>query len=122
MNFYRTVFIFLTLLLMGLSGCRSDADQMAEFCLNYEKVIHTDDCDEMAKRLDQLLAEPQPRLRDNSVCEETTACLPCRVAVREMLKKCGQNQAVSDIMKQKMHFSTMLREQAVQPAQKDLPF
>ncbi|MBO7536009.1 MAG: hypothetical protein J6T34_02550, partial [Bacilli bacterium] len=55
------------------------------------------------KNMDVLLAEPQPRLRDPSICEESTACLPCRVAVREMLKKCGQDEEVSAMMKQKMH-------------------
>ena len=123
MKFYRTVFSLLSLLLLfGLTGCRSDADHMAEFCLNFEQAVKTDDCQEMAKNMDILLAEPQPRLRDNAICEDTTACLPCRVAVREMLKKCGQNEAVSNVMKQNMHFSTLLRNQVVQPDQKDLPF
>ena len=111
-NFSRIVAILFTLFLLTvLSSCRSDADRMAEFCLNYEAAVKTDDCTEMAANMRVLLAEPQPRLKDTSVCDKTTACLPCRVAINEMLKKCGQDEAVSEIMKTQMHFSTALREQ-----------
>ena len=112
MKFVRIIYCIMGLLLLtGLTSCRSDADRMAEFCLNYETAVKTEDCAEMAANMNQLLAEPQPRLRDTSVCEETTACLPCRNAVREMLKKCGQDEAVLEIMKNQMHFSTALRDE-----------
>ena len=95
---------------------------MAEFCLNYEAAVKTEDCTEMAENMRVLLAEPQPRLRDTSVCDKTTACLPCRVAINEMLKKCGQDEAVSEIMKTQMHFSTALRDQIKSQDKKELPF
>ena len=123
MIFYRITALALRIIVLaGLTGCRSDADRMAEFCLGFEQAVKTENCQEMAKNMDVLLAEPQPRLRDPSICEESTACLPCRVAVREMLKKCGQDEEVSAMMKQKMHFSTLLKDQVVKPDQKDLPF
>ena len=108
---HKRIVVVFALMASVFTGCRSDADQMAEFCLNYEAAVRTEDCTEMASNMRILLAEPQPRLRDTSVCEKTTACLPCRAAVREMLKKCGHDEAVSEIMKTRMHFSTALREE-----------
>ena len=116
------VLIFVLFLLTVFCSCRSDADRMAEFCLNYEAAVKTDDCSEMAKNMDLLLTEPQPRLRDTTICDKTTACLPCRVAISEMLKKCGQDEAVSMIMKSKMHFSRSLREQMKSQDNQEIPF
>ena len=113
---------FAIMMLAGMIGCRSDADQMAEFCLKYEAVSQANDCTEMASRLDQLLADPQPRLRDTSVCEKTTACLPCKKAILEMLRKCGQDDKIAEIMKTRMHFSTALRNQTGSTEDETLPF
>ena len=121
-NLDRVVLGFVTTALIAMTGCRSDADQMAEFCLKYEVVSQTNDCTEMASQLEQLLADPQPRLRDTSICDKTTACLPCKKAILDMLRKCGRDEKVSEIMKTQMHFSTALRDQMSASEEENLPF
>ena len=96
--------------------CRSDGRVLPEV------VSQTNDCTEMASQLEQLLADPQPRLRDTSICDKTTACLPCKKAILDMLRKCGRDEKVSEIMKTQMHFSTALRDQMSVSEEENLPF
>ena len=113
------VYVLLTMAVMvSLSGCRSDADLMAEFCLDLAEASKTESCTEMADRMNQILDRQQPRLRDTSICTDTTACMPCRVGVREMLKRCGYDEAMKPVL-QKMHFSSSLRDELSQ--QKEAP-
>lgn len=108
------LFLACLLALILCSGCRSEADKMAEFCLNFDaEVKASSDCRDMANRLDRLLAPPQPQLKNRNICSDTTACLPCKSAAREMLKQCGYDSDMKPILA-KMHFSNTLRKQLEQ--------
>lgn len=92
-----------------LAGCRSDADRMAEFCLRFDEIVKSSsDCSVMSKQVDELLDPPQPMLRERNICSSTTACLPCRSAVREMLVRCGTEDEMKPVL-HRMHFSKSLR-------------
>ena len=100
----------LTLLIAAIVvvGCRSDADRMAEFCLNFDSIVQSaSSCQEMSQNLEQMLNAPQPQLKDRSLCATTTACLPCKSAVRTMLGQCGNEPALKPVLG-KMHFSNAL--------------
>ena len=103
----RVIYIFL-LLSLYICGCRSDADRMAEFCLQFEAATHGSDCEQIAHDLGALLDAPQPALRDAHLCERSTACLPCKRGARDLLRLCGQDPSVRAEL-DKMHFSTTLR-------------
>ena len=93
-----------------LSGCRSDADRMAEFCLRLaQEVDAASDCGDMAARVGAVLDGDQPALRQLDVCEATSACLPCKHAARVMLVRCGTDDAMRPVL-DRMHFSQALRE------------
>ena len=84
---------------------------MAEFCLNYDKEVQASvDCKDMARRLDELLSPPQPHFRNMDICTDTKACVPCRKAARDMLKRCGYEPELKPILDQ-MTFSNSLRKQ-----------
>lgn len=90
------------------AGCRSDADRMAEFCLNFDSIVQTaSSCQEMSQNLEQMLDASQPQLKDRSLCATTTACLPCKSAVRTMLGQCGNEPDLKPVLG-KMHFSNAL--------------
>lgn len=114
----RKFWIFAICLMgLALSGCRSDADVMAEFCLNFVKATETEDCHQMASNLDALLSPEQPRIRDKSVCEKTTACLPCRKGVEVLLRNCGQNQEVIKRLQKEVQYSTTLKDHLTHQAE-----
>lgn len=88
-------------------GCRSDADKMAEFCLNFENAVNrSEDCAQMAsliqKELDKTVV-----LYDTTLCETTTACLPCKKASRRLLSECSHADEMQPVFKQ-MNFSKAL--------------
>lgn len=94
-----------------LMGCRSDADRMAEFCLNFDDAVkNAQSCEEMSANVDGLLKKNQPRLRERSICLDGTACLPCKQAVRIMLGECGNDPVLRPVLDE-MNFSRTLREQ-----------
>ncbi len=62
----------------------------------------------MANRVGKLLDPPQPMLKERDICSNTTACLPCRSAVREMLARCGTEDEMKPVL-HRMHFSKSLR-------------
>lgn len=106
-------FIPLLILLLLTLGCRSEADRMAEFCIRFDaEVRDASDCRDMSLRLAQLLSPPQPQLRDTDICTDTRACVPCRNAVRDMLKRCGYDPEMKPILDQ-MTFSNTLRKQMI---------
>ena len=91
-------------------ACQSDADRMAHFCLDFEKAVNvSEDCAVMAEAVSRHLDAPQPKLRDRYLCEEGTACLPCREAVRRMLKLCGTSDTLRPVL-DRMHFSSALQK------------
>ncbi len=93
-----------------LAGCRSDADKMAEFCLNFEAAVNTSqDCGSMAQALGNVLDQGSV-LYDTQICADTTACLPCRKASLTLLGQCGQDSQMRPIL-DKMNFSDALRKQ-----------
>ena len=95
-------------------GCRSDADRMAEFCLNFEAAIaSTDDCSAMAAAIQHEIDKPI-LLSDSPLCQTTTACLPCRKGARKLLSLCGTDPAMRPVLDQ-MHFSNRLQETAQPP-------
>lgn len=99
-------FLFLAL---SLTACRSEADKMAEFCLKFDAQVQaSSDCHDMSQRLQQLLSPPQPRLHDDAICLQTTACRPCKKAVRDMLRQCGYDENLKPVRDQ-MHFSDALK-------------
>ena len=107
---YRALFFFIPMLLF--SGCRSEADKMAEFCLQYAQIVETHtDCRHLASAMTAFIEAPHPKLRDGKVCENSTACLPCRKAARDMLKSCGYAPEMRSVL-DKMQFSDALREAA----------
>ena len=84
---------------------------MAEFCIKYDTEVNASaDCHDMTGRLKDLLSPPQPHFRDTDICADTKACVPCRNAAREMLKRCGYEPEIKPILDQ-MHFSDTLRKQ-----------
>ncbi|MBQ8035815.1 MAG: hypothetical protein IJ268_02375 [Proteobacteria bacterium] len=90
-------------------GCRSQADKMAEFCLGFDEAVQgSSECAEMAKKLTEHLDAVQPKLNDHDLCTETTACLPCRKGVRDMLTRCGHDPALRPVF-DRLHFSKTLR-------------
>ena len=100
----------LIITLFGVCGCRSQADRMAEFCLGFDEAVQSSKtCEEMAKKLTDHLNGVQTKLNDHSLCTETTACLPCRKGVRDMLTQCGHDPAMRPVL-DKLHFSKTLRE------------
>ena len=108
---YHSLIIILLLTIM--MGCRSEADRLTEFCIHFDKEVQaSSDCHDMSMRLGELLSPPQPHFRDTDLCEDTEACLPCRKAVREMLKQCGYDPELRPILDQ-MTFSKTLRKQMV---------
>ena len=102
--------LLLTLLLAAtLSSCRTEADKMAEFCLSFEQITqNTEDCTQMATQLDTFLQSPHPKLKDDQICANSTACLPCRQAVRKLLQTCGHAPEMRPVL-DKMTFSKTLR-------------
>jgi len=97
-----------------ITGCRSDADKMAEFCLNFEAAVKgSQDCSSMAQAIGNEL-EKNIILYDTQVCAQTTACLPCRKASITLLGQCGQDPQMRPIL-DKMHFSDALRKQDEAP-------
>ena len=111
MNKRVSFFVFLCVCLL-VSGCRSDADRMAEFCFGLDEVAQkTTDCVEMAHDLNALIDAHSARLADDAVCASTPACRPCRPAVRVMLRECGYDPAFETALR-RMHFSDALRPNA----------
>lgn len=99
----------LIMTLLGVCGCRSQADRMAEFCLGFDEAVQSSkDCEEMAQKLTKHLDGVQPKLNDHDLCKETTACLPCRTGVRDMLTNCGHDPALRPVL-DRLHFSKTLR-------------
>ncbi|MBR4986494.1 MAG: hypothetical protein IKY83_12230 [Proteobacteria bacterium] len=91
-------------------GCRSQADRMAEFCLGFDEAVQAaSDCADMAKRLEQHLDRVHTKLNDHALCTDTTACLPCRKGVRDMLTQCGYDPAMRPVL-DRLRFSKALRE------------
>ena len=95
-----------------LTGCRSDADRMAEFCLMFDNVVqNARNCEQMSVNVGHLMRNLQSKLRERNVClNGTTACSPCKKAVRTMLGQCGNDPALRPVLDE-MHFSESLREQ-----------
>ena len=95
-------------------GCCSDADKMAEFCLNFETAVSgAQDCLEMSSRLTQVL-DQSIVLYDTTLCNTTTACLPCRKGARRMLSECGTDPAMRPTL-DSMYFSNSLRSSLPAP-------
>ena len=91
------------------TACQSQADIMAEFCLGMDQDVQTSSqCDDMAQRINTRLKNAKS-IRDNKVCQSSTACLPCKHAIREILAQCGYTPEIKPLLEQ-MHFSTTLRE------------
>ena len=106
----RRLLPFLFLVCFFVAGCRSDADRMAEFCLSFDSAVDAaTDCADLAGRVDALISSDMPRFRRDDVCSTSTACLPCRQAVRKMLVQCGYDEALRPVL-DKMHFSRTLRD------------
>ncbi len=106
-------FLLIILLLTIVTGCRSEADRLTEFCIHFDQEVQaSQDCHEMASRLGELLSPPQPHFRDMDLCEDTKACLPCKKAVRDMLRQCGYDPELRPVL-DRMTFSKTLRKQMV---------
>lgn len=104
----RPLLLMTAMTVVLLFGCRSDADRMAEFCLQFDNIVQTaSSCHEMSENLEHMLDAPQPQLKDRSLCASTTACLPCKNAVRTMLGQCGSEPDMKPIL-EKMRFSKAL--------------
>ena len=103
-----------------LLGCRSDADKMAEFCLNFEKAVATSKtCQAMSQAVGNEL-DKRVVLYDTQLCRTTTACLPCKKASRDLLGRCGQDSDTRPVL-ERMNFSDTLRKSA-QEAQEEKPW
>jgi hypothetical protein len=108
------LFFFILLMLIS-SGCRSEADQMAEFCLSFAQITETHtDCPEIAKQMTVFLNASHPKLKDDQICAQTTACLPCREAAKKLLQSCGHAPEMRPVL-DRMHFSKSLREDLQSP-------
>ncbi len=94
-----------------LCGCRSDADKMAEFCLNFEAiVVEASDCVRMSEALGHEL-DRHIVLYETNLCEKTTACLPCRKAAQKLLSECGQDASMRPVL-DRMQFSKTINDLA----------
>lgn len=115
-------FFILIIAAWTLTGCRSDADYMAEFCLNFDKTVSLagDDCSDMAQRLTHFLDDSHTKIADHEVCNHSTACLPCQSAVNRMLRHCGYDEALKPIY-QRMHFSKTLRHSMTTSQEEERP-
>lgn len=90
-------------------GCRSDADKMAEFCLQFEAAIEeSGDCNAMSEALKAVI-DQRIIIYEPNLCESTTACLPCREGTRKLLSMCGSDPAMRPIL-DRMHFSHVLQD------------
>lgn len=109
----RIRLFILCLIVPCLSGCQSDADRMAEFCLGFVKAAEDarGDCAQMAQSIQNLIGENNATIRQTDVCQTTTACLPCRKAVRLMLSQCGTDKDFRPVL-DNFHFSDTLRKSA----------
>ena len=91
------------------TACQSQPHIMAEFCLGMAQDAQTSaQRDDMPQRINMRLKNAKS-IRDNKVCQSSTACLPCKHAIREILAQCGYTPEIKPLLEQ-MHFSTTLRE------------
>ena len=96
-------------------GCRSDADKMAEFCLQFEAAIEkTDDCNAMSDALKAVI-DQRIIIYDSKLCESTTACLPCLEGTRKLLSMCGTDPSMRPVL-DRMHFSHILQDTSLPSA------
>lgn len=101
---------------LALTSCRTETDRMAEFCIHFVEAVEISqgDCEEMSNRIAALEDSSRAEIRNLDVCRESTACAPCRKAVRTMLAQCGYDSAMQPIFK-RFHFSESLRRISESP-------
>lgn len=84
---------------------------MAEFCLSFVQITeNSHNCPQLAADLSAFLDAPHPKLKNDQICAQTTACLPCREAVRTMLQTCGHAPEMRPVL-DRMQFSKTLRQE-----------
>lgn len=101
---------------LSLAACRSDADRMAQFCLDFERAVDLSngDCSIMAQEIYKQIDSHSTKLRQTDVCLKTTACRPCRNAVRTMLAQCGYDDDFKPVIEQ-FQISDTLRRSLERP-------
>lgn len=107
--------IILGLMAVGIwnAGCRSDADKMAQFCIELDGAVErAPGCGQMARDVAAVLDGNRFLLSDVGLCVETPACYPCRRAVSGILGSCGYSEAMSGVL-ERFHFSGTLRKMAL---------
>ena len=107
----RLITFTLISLSLAVVACRSDADRMAQFCLDLDRAVESaqGNCAQMAQNIRSQIDGHSETLSRLDVCKKTTACRPCRKAVTQMLARCGYDDEFSPIV-QRFHFSDSLRQ------------
>lgn len=106
-----------TILLAALflfCACSSEAERVARYCTLWDEAVRgAANCEQMAQQVGELNGAFHGYVWGGAqdVCAQTTACLPCKAAAREMLARCAQDGSFAQTLGQ-FHVSRLLRETA----------
>jgi hypothetical protein len=106
--------VILLAVLFFVCACSSESERVARYCIRWEEAVSSaSNCPQMATNLRAFARSWQAYVWSDvgEICEQTTACLPCKEAAREMLVRCGQSIELADVIEE-FKVSTTLRRRA----------